>query len=183
MKRILFLLIVMLSTTLVIAQTDYTTSGGGNVPLVHSLDLTWDAGNATVLDGVTAADYNTGYVDISGFLTTGVFSANGNGTIGASISSWSTLPTGYAGNKTTTASNSDFYFKVNDLGLTDLTIQNGFGSFVELSSSTVVMLQNSTNTGCTSEYFSLDARIDLSWDYDIPGDYVADLVITVAELP
>lgn len=183
MKRILLILIVLLSTTLIFAQTDYNTQGGGTVPLVHSLDLTWDAGNATVLNGVTAEDYNTGYVEIAGFLTLGLFSANGNSTVGASISSWSTLPGGYTGNKTTTADNSDFYFKVNDLGLTDLTVQNSFGSPVELTSSTVTMLENSTGTGCSNEPFSLDARIELDWETDIPGDYVADIVITVAQLP
>ena len=54
----------------------YGQSSGGTIPFVSSLDITYDAGNASALTTVAFGDYDAGLLDISGFISSAAFDAN-----------------------------------------------------------------------------------------------------------
>jgi hypothetical protein len=181
MRKALVFIILLLSASMAFGQTL-----GGSIPNLSSLAVNYLPGLASEMSNITATDYNNGYFDIAGFIQDATFQANYACHIEASVGSW-TLPSGYAGNKTTVTSNSDFWLSIGATlaGLDETTIAGSFGTApgVELTSTGATLLDTDNADGCANEQFDGDVRIDLAWGEDAAGTYAITLSLTVVADP
>jgi hypothetical protein len=160
-----------------------TSSGivGGTIPFVYVFDVTWDGAASSVLDGVNSTHYTQGYYQIDGLVATASVQANAPCQVAASIGDW-TLPGNYpgGGNKANSGVNTDFNFRITGTPA-DMTVQNSFDSFQELTNVDQVVLQSVGTDGTALSTFGADAQVELFWAYDVAGSYSVTVTLTISE--
>ena len=144
-------------------------------------DLTSINWNGTNIDfsTVNVAALDVGYIEIEDLVVISELSSNSAIKITATHGGWTTLPTGYVGNKTSTTG--DVQIKVDNLAA-GFSAYSGttFGySFTAISNSGSdhIIETSGAVSGLTGD---INARILLDWPSDISGEYVLALNFTVS---
>ena len=143
-------------------------------------DLTSINWNGTNIDFTTVniAALDAGYIEIQNLVVISELSSNSQIKITATHGGWSTLPTGYTGDKT--SSTGDVQIKVDNLA-SGFYVYSGsnYGNeytVISNSGSDHIMQTAGAVSGLTAD---INARVLLDWSTDITGNYVLSLDFTV----
>ena len=143
-------------------------------------DLTSINWNGTNIDFTTVniSALDAGYIEIQDLVVISELSSNSQIKITATHGGWSTLPTGYTGDKT--SSTGDVQIKVDNLasGFYVYSGSNYGNAYTAISNSGSdhIMQTAGAVSGLTGD---INARVLLDWSTDITGSYVLSLDFTV----
>mgnify|MGYP006095945177 FL=1 len=143
-------------------------------------DLTSINWNGTNIDFTTVdiSALDAGYIEIQNLVVISELSSNSQIKITATHGGWSTLPTGYTGNKTSTTG--DVQIKIDNLA-SGFYVYSGsnYGNVytaISNSGSDHIIETAGAVSGLTGD---INARVLLDWSTDIAGSYVLSLDFTV----
>ena len=168
---------------IVLVQFIYSKNSGHQIKVDFSgedRDLTSINWNSTSIDfsTVNVVAFDAGYIEIQDLVVISELSANSPIKITATHGGWSTLPTGYTGDKT--SSTGDVQIKVDNLasGFYVYSGSNFGNDFTTISNngSDHIIETIGTVSNLTAD---INARVLLDWSSDIAGNYVLSLNFTV----
>ena len=137
--------------------------------------INWN-GVAVDFSGVNKAAFDVGYIEIQNLVVISELSTDSQIKITATHGGWSTLPTGYSGNKT--ATNGDVQIYIDNLASLSAYSGSNFSSaYTSITNSGDNIIETSGSvSGATGD---INARILLDWADDTKGDYSLSLQFTV----
>ena len=190
-KNIIIILLLTFSFVWGDSDGNLSVEGTGSLPFCTS----WTSSGGTSPDYATIDidDYDLTYKEFPAMIVVTDFDANYAFNITATKSAW-TLPTAYDvtnGAKKTNGSDSDFLIKVSGIsagttpaGTGGLSAANSHDSYQAASTTGPVILTGGSTTsgsahGVDTGQFTLDGKVLLDWDSDIPGAYALTITLTV----
>ena len=140
------------------------------------ISLDWDA-VAIDLSAINMNSLDLGYIEVQNAVVINELSSNSQIKITATHNGWSSLPSNYNGNKTSTTG--DILLFVDNLSnLSAYTGTNYSSVYTEVTDNSEHIIQsNGSVSGATGD---INARILFDWLSDIPGTYTVSITLTVS---
>jgi hypothetical protein len=139
--------------------------------------INWNGTNIN-FTSVSISDFDLGYLQLNDLVVISELSSNSKIKITATHNGWSTLPSGYTGNKTSTTGDVQIFVDNLTGGLTAYSGSNYGTAYTEItnSGSNHIIESGNSESGATGD---INARILLDWAKDISGNYNLSLEFTV----
>ena len=140
--------------------------------------INWNGTNVD-FSSINVSAMDAGYIEIEDIVVISELSSNSAIKITATHGGWDALPTGYAGNKSSSTGDVRIYVDNLSIGLSSYSGSTFGTDYTEVTNSGSHILQTAGSvSGSTGD---INARILLDWSTDIKGSYSLSLDFTVTD--